>query len=428
VSGLLSALGGGGGLAAVQLAAGGLSGILAMVALIATDVVPLRGKPAGAPAALTIRGCFNTGSIVAVAQPGEQMLITGRSADGEFLRVYVPGPVPAGHEGWIPARSVDLLSNGAALPVAGCGEVAAATSEPGPTSTATALVTPGPTPTATGTPKPTPKPQQTAGPTAQATAKPTTKPTATPTAAPTPNLGPVFTTQPRSSATKLGIKQFTASFCGVYGTRTQVEGAAQDPDGVASMQLWVQKPKTRSFVRLAHDFAKSGETWFGFIDTAKDGITVAGDLYFRAVAVDSKGATTTSSSGRISIFRCDAEATITGGVNLPFINSAYLLKNCVKFEIPWRYTITDPDGLVSASLKYRITHTGQDPLTGTITLKRPFLSLYWIGHSVNPGANYWHYYGTNSVSWTVTTVDKYQEVSTRSQRATVNFSNADCVD
>jgi hypothetical protein len=147
VSGLLPALGGGAN-SVVSLAAGGLSGVVAM-ALV---------------------DCPGSGSVVAAAQPGDQMLVTGRSADGAWLRVYVPGPAS---DGWVPASTINLLADGSALPLAGCVEAAvvpptavpatlAPTATAPPTAIPTATTKPTARPTATPAPTPTPTPSQVA--------------------------------------------------------------------------------------------------------------------------------------------------------------------------------------------------------------------------------------------------------------------------
>jgi hypothetical protein len=440
MSGLLPALGGSAGLPAVQLVAGGLSGILAMAALIATDVLPARSKPAGAPPVLAIRGCFNTGSVVAVAQAGEQMLITGRSADGAFLRVYVPGP--AAREGWIPAGSVDLLADGATLPVAGCAEVAAATGTPGPTANATAVVTPGPTPTATGTPMPTPKANQTAGPTAGATVRPTTKPTTAPTATPpptptpTPNVGPVFTSPPTARPTTIAsIAAGSTAYC-PYARSARIVTAVEDPDGVASVQLWVRKPSTRTYVRLSHDFVASGSTWVGTIDTVKDALPAPGSYAFRAVAVDTKGASTTSASSSITIIRCDTEATFKGGIDTTdpdriHYNSTYATYYLAcdgPFVIPFRYSVVDPDFTSKVTLTYTITsvsHPTSPPLSSTITLRRSFSitkvpSNIWTGATIAPLLG--NYRGRSTITWRLTSTDQYKGTTTNPSLLLPRFS------
>src|SRR5207247_2334146 len=103
--------------------------------------------------------------------------------------------------------------------------------------------------------------------------------------------------------------------CLKNGEVSNLTTTATDPDGVASMQLWALTPGGAAFVRLARDFSFDGTSWHSFIDTAKDGLIVEGRLSYRAVAIDSKGAATTSASGVITIFRCDTEASIKVGIN-----------------------------------------------------------------------------------------------------------------
>jgi len=189
MSGLLPALGGGAG-NVIQLAAGGLSGVLAMGALIASGVVAVDPGPSPSEGSLSlsILRCLDEGSVVAVAQPGDQMWVTGRSADGAYLRVYVPGPIG---DGWVPASTVNLLADGTALPVVACSDGPGASPSPsasepsvpatlspsasaGPTPGPTPITAPAPTPTATPAPNPTP------------TASPTPRPLPTPPPTPRP--------------------------------------------------------------------------------------------------------------------------------------------------------------------------------------------------------------------------------------------------
>jgi hypothetical protein len=55
---------------------------------------------------------------------------------------------------------------------------------------------------------------------------------------------------------------------------------------------------------------------------------------------------------------------------------------------------------------------------------------YWTGKSIKPYVEYPEddpYYGLNSVTWTVTTVDNYLETTTKRAKATVYYSNQ-CVE
>jgi hypothetical protein len=182
MSGLLPALGGGAS-NVIQLAAGGLSGVLAMGALIASGVVavhPAPSAPIGGSDALGLLGCPGAGSVVAIAQPGDRMLVTGRSADGAYLRVYVPGP--AGNDGWAPATMMVLLADGRDLPVVACPQM--------PDRPAAASTSPSTVP-ATFSPSESPSPAPSAPPTASPTPKPIVAPTPTP--APTPAPAPTTT-------------------------------------------------------------------------------------------------------------------------------------------------------------------------------------------------------------------------------------------
>jgi len=404
MSGLLPALGGGTG-NVIQLAAGGLSGVLAMSALIATNVVAVNPAPAPVQGNLVVSSCMDRGPALGVAKPGDQLWVTGRSVDGLFYRVHLPGPIG---EGWVPAKHVALLA-GDSIPVSDCGDVASATGTPGPTAVpATATPTAGPTatgkptakPTATPTAKPTAKP---AGPTQAA--PPTNTPTATP--SPTPNLGPVFTTQPISRNTKIGWNPLQTLNC-PYPVTISISAAASDPDGVAVMQLWALKPGATSFVRLSHDFTTDGSRWYGYISTGRDGITDDGPLSYYAVAVDSKGAQTRSVTRTLEVIRCDTEAAISGGINKTPLNGIYYFypfscdPDADWFTIPWRYNLSDKDGLTGATITYSLFHPTLSTYRRTVTMTR-FDRIYWIASVRIPHS----YSGATSLSWTITTTDRY---------------------
>jgi len=102
---------------------GGFSGFIAMSALIACGIASDDGAPTSPTTEptgdLPIVACPGSGPLLAVADPGQRMLVTGRSADGAWLRVHVPSPVS--NEGWVPAAAVDLLADPIALPTVACG-------------------------------------------------------------------------------------------------------------------------------------------------------------------------------------------------------------------------------------------------------------------------------------------------------------------
>jgi hypothetical protein len=329
---------------------------------------------------------------VAVARPGDQMLVTGRSADGAWFRVYVPGP--AEHDGWVPASTINLLADGSAVPIAGCAEVAAATGTPGPTAVpATATPTAGPTATATAT----------------ATAMPTAEPTASPTPTPTPNLGPRFTTQPYSDVAIVNTNPLGTGSC-AYALGTGLTTKVSDTDGVSAIQLWVRKPGAASYKRFSHDFTNNGATWNDFINAHDDGVTTAGALSWYAIAIDGTGAKTKSTVRSLKIVRCDTEALMEGVLDFDKIGSkSYRLTLCEPApddrSIGLRILISDPDGMRGAKVSYVFAQSdGSKSTSGTFTLADSGGGI-WVGKSVSYDMNLW--YGDNTVTWTVVTTDRY---------------------
>jgi hypothetical protein len=225
---------------------------------------------------------------------------------------------------------------------------------------------------------------------------------------------------PQVSPASIGTNPLGTGYCGTNGTTAGLKTAVTDPDGVVAIQLWIQKPGSSSYVLVSDPFSRDGAYWYASIDTARDKIVDAGKLLYRAVAIDAKGAKTTSETGSLTILRCDTEAIFSGGIDLPF-DGVYELSGCGGFVIPWRYTISEPDGLSGATLKYTITHSGAPTLGATIKLTHAFLSSYWRGSSIAPPSPE-PYRGTNTVSWSVTTTDRYGgSTATRSRVATVYY-------
>jgi hypothetical protein len=383
----------------LQLVAGGLSGVLAMSAAIATGVMSVGAGSAG-PATLALVGCPGSGSIVAVAKPGDRMLVTAKSADGSWLRVYVPGP--AARDGWAPAGSLELLADASSLPVAGCGEVAAAKGAPGPSATSVpATGTTGPTaiPTVMATAKPTTAPT----PTATARAQPTTAPTAAapPTLAPTPtpNVGPVFTSRPKSSVATMFADPSGEGDCWGLPRRTTITVVVTDPDRVTGVQLWVKKPGATSFAQLTHSFSNRTSYWSTFIDAYYDHINAGGTMSFYAIAVDGTGLKTQSKTASIAVRQCDTDAAVTVSIDLPSSDGIYQVPgNCVYGPVPWYFTIRDPDGTVTSALlsltKTNYLGTGNQ----TVTLRRLVNPAYWYGESTS-------FDGETKTSWVMTATD-----------------------
>jgi hypothetical protein len=353
-----------------QVALGTLTGIVATSALVAAGVVPPHVVPAPSAGPLALVRCPGSGPVIAFAQPGERMLVTGRSADGAWLRIYVPGPISG--EGWVRAGSIELLADGSGLPVGNCGDVAAATAIP---------ATPAPSPTPTATPQ-----------SRIATPSPTTV-APMPSAAATPNVGPVFSAQPAASRATIAFRPLGTGNC---ATAAAITAAATDSDGVAQIQLWVKKPGAASFARLSHDFVRAGAKWTNSIDAAKDGVTVAGMLSFYAVAIDAKGASTTSKAKSITVVRCDTEASINGGIDFDRNSQGQYEIFC---ELRWLFVIADADGATGVTLTY-VDPPGSAARSITLTRVVGTVSS-WTGRSIVVP------HGVSTVAWTVKSTDRF---------------------
>jgi hypothetical protein len=411
MSGLLPAVGAGGGSSASgglaglltshalgQVLVGGVSGIVAMSTVIATGVVPLPPAPPQAPLALV--GCPGSGSVVTVAQAGEKMLVTAKSQDGSWLRVYVPGP--KARDGWVPATSVALLADGTSLPVAGCSDVKPATGTPAPTGTpGIAVASPTSSGAATPSASPTPTQKPTAKPTtALQTLAPTKAPPPPPTKAPTPtpNVGPVFASGPTPSVTEIFADPSGEGDCWGLPRRVSIKVVVSDPDGVAAVEFWVQKPGTSTFVKFSHPFFDHSTYWSSFVDAYYDHLNAGGTLSFYANAIDKKGASTKSPTKSIKVRQCDTDASVTWSIDLPQDSGGtYILHgNCVLGPVPWYFRISDPDGSVSSAVLSLTKTNYQGTTYQTVNLSHG--AIYWYGESSTRD-------GITAVGWVLTATD-----------------------
>src|SRR5215208_5579024 len=116
--------------------AGLLSGALGGGALLATGVIPISPEIVTTPT-IQLLECPDAGAALAEVPEGAQLLLTGRSADGQWYEVFIGQP--GVDHAWAPATSLDV-EGGDALPVADC-----AAPEPGPVPPPGATPTPSPT-------------------------------------------------------------------------------------------------------------------------------------------------------------------------------------------------------------------------------------------------------------------------------------------
>ncbi|HEV8624345.1 MAG TPA: hypothetical protein VG034_07790 [Acidimicrobiia bacterium] len=340
-----------------------------MSALIATGVVAVGPPPTG-PQTLALFGCPGSGSVVAVARPGDQMLVTGRSADGSWLRVYVPGPAS---DGWVPASTVNLLADGSTLPAVGCSEVAAATGPPAPTAVPATIA-----PTAAAT----------SAPTAAPTAKPTARPTATPapTAAPTatPNPGPVLASLKASRAT---IYASRSGHCVGDPASLSISVTATDADGVGSVTLY-WKPAGSSTYR-SKAMAASGNLWKAALSTQASGdqLTAKGTVAYYVVARDADGAQTrlpaTTKSFKVAL--CNHPPAVQG-VDFGVGGNLYAGEGPCTSTLSVYATVTDPDF---------------DSLSSVVVFYKPFGASTYRSYKLarDPGSTGFYTGQISTVNW-----------------------------
>jgi hypothetical protein len=183
--------------ATLALGAGLLAGVVTGTAVVATGV--LSSPP---PEQLALVSCPGTDDVVARVTSGQSMLVTARSGDGAWLRLYIGEP--GLDSAWAPASALRVGDPVDGLPVAGCEVAVGPSSEPTPAVTAVVLPTPTPSPlpsgvtppppTPTPIPTPTPKPTPTKSlPPGVTAAPPTPTPTPLP---PPPTIPPTPTPSP----------------------------------------------------------------------------------------------------------------------------------------------------------------------------------------------------------------------------------------
>ncbi|HLX34125.1 MAG TPA: hypothetical protein VKR30_02665 [Candidatus Limnocylindrales bacterium] len=234
---------------AQAVAVGLLSGAVSGSALVAGGAIHFGGTRAN-PSSVSLIACPGAGAVLADVTAGQSVLVTGRSADGQWLEVYLGQP--GLNRAWIPATSVSLQASGEALPVSACAAPGATVSPqsslpPVATPNVIATVSPGhsPTPAATPTPVPTPAPTLAPGatPTPRPTPSPTPKPTPTSTPKPTPTPTPTPKPTPTPDTTPPSMTNLKSSQpCIGPGGTTYIDVTITDADPIQYATIYVSPP------------------------------------------------------------------------------------------------------------------------------------------------------------------------------------------
>ncbi len=285
--------------------AGVLTGALGGAALIGTGVIPIAPETV-TPPTIELRACPGEGPVLGQVADGERLLVTAKSADGQWLEVYVGQP--GIDRAWAEAAALSLEAPGDALPVGDCAAPtpaplpspaptgASATEAPtaaptlGPSPSLATTETPGVTATATATASPTatPKPTKTPSPTPKPTKTPTPPP---PTPTPTP-MPPPDNTKPQLSG--LGASP-TCVDPGHIQARISV--TATDNVAVTGVQISFTPPGQGAFVRnMNHG---SGNTWIYDVFQGESGAWGEGHVSYTVIAVDFAGNTSNPASNNV---------------------------------------------------------------------------------------------------------------------------------
>ncbi len=406
----LSALVAGKGAAAI--ASGLLVGTLGGGALVAAGVTRPAGTDAGAPStpeppAVALVSCPGSGAVLERVPAGQALLVTGRSADGGWLQVYLPEP--GIDRAWVPAEVLRLQGDASAVPVADCAAPPSATP-----LVAAATAPPSEAPTAS--PPPTPSPS------VIATAAPTGTPQATPTRTPKPSQTPAPNAGPPALATLKGTPATIAtgetSYCPDDPRVTTITVSATDPDGVASVTLHFKPPGAPAYLTRAMAKAAASDRWSVTVSTAADAIAKAGKLNYYVTSADAAATPKTArlpASGALSL---TVKACANSGPVFTLLSSddGQLDTDPLNNEgcgnalgTGITASATDPDGVQDLTL-----HFEGPGLRGTAsrTMNRDGPNWYSFIHPTDDGIT-----ASGTISWWVVAVDGKGLSSTSATRS-----------
>lgn len=287
IANLLAGLGGTQAIA-ISVAAG-----LAVGVVGAATVGGAFDADGGAGAAtLPVYACPDTAPELARIAAGQEMLVTGRTEDGSWVRIHFP--VPGRTEAWVEAAPLALDGQLAEVPVAACGAAALVPPTAGPNPSLTAVLDPALRPTDPPVATPTASPSATPAP----TKAPTPAPTAVADTAP-PKVTTVAIAHPRITGNVNACANVTTA------TEEVITVTVTDPSGVASVTVvatntWTGQKATTSAAKQANG------TWRV---TLRKGDVGLGRITFTVRAADTKGNGTAALSNRAWAFWSQDDCT-----------------------------------------------------------------------------------------------------------------------
>jgi hypothetical protein len=263
---------------AAGLAVGAVAGIM----VTSPTTVPASGPRAP----LDLVSCPDNGAAVARLDPGQRVLVIGRTADATWVAVH--DPLPGRNVSWAPTAAMHFEGDPSTLPVMGC-DTAAASFLAAATLTAVANNSPSPSPTPTVTSASTMTAEATASARPVVTTNPTTRPTTAPTTKPTsPPTVPPDTTKPTlTNPYQQYATIWVGSGCGA--TSTEIRVTATDASEIRSVSLLYRYTGTTRFRSKA--MVLLGRSRYGTsLSTVTDGLGT-GQIQYYFSATDKAGNT-----------------------------------------------------------------------------------------------------------------------------------------
>jgi hypothetical protein len=215
-----------------------------------------------------------------------------------------------------------------------------------------------------------------------------------------PNTGPTFVNGPSAGDATLYADPLKVGCGSPLGT--EIRATITDVDGVASANLVFTDQSGATTTRPMQGFA--GDLWTSFINANDDGTQGPGSFTFQVVAVDSKGATTTSDTKSIRVVRCDTPASFDfGGATTPVYNAPPCTPTSV--TIPVYASDADNGGRDSSRLQVVVSWRaanlrGQPTFAGDVQAVfqkgNSFLASFPVAADWTPGLYLVTYYATST--------------------------------
>lgn len=219
----------------------------------------LQGQQATTTGGLAIYPCPDSGPALATVGSGQKFLVTGKTADSSWVRIYYP--LPDRTEAWVTSGPLQINGSLDAIPVVPCAPVIAGPGPAGqPGSSLTALEDNSPSP-----------------------ATPSLGPSAPP-STPPPNGAPVLARLASTSNTIAGGPQ---RYCTTTARSITVSVRVTDAEPIGSVVLSYRRPGLSGYATKPMTRRGGANTWQATLRTDTDGIDTAGDLRYFVSATDS---------------------------------------------------------------------------------------------------------------------------------------------